>query len=393
MKMSAVATFQFLIFFSIVSGLVFFLTYLLLVTRLGITDTNKIRWIRVGFATAWALLICAPVYYRGASPKPDEPLAYGLNLFTYAVMGWVGIYLIYAFALEVIQALTKAFDPQKRIFLTEGVTKGLIGFVSASTLIGYIQAKRGPNIKEVDVPLENLPSEWDGLVITQISDVHIGPLLHRGFSEQIVEQVLSTKPDIIVVTGDLVDGSVEQLKDHVAPLAGLRAPLGTFFCTGNHEYYSGAEDWIAEVSRLGMIPLTNSNRILERNNAKIMMAGVYDYRAGTVHPTHKHDPKEAAQTSAEGVAVKILLAHQPKSITLADEAGFDLQLSGHTHAGQLYPFSWIVRLVHRYNEGLYRHNERMWIYVNRGTGYWGPPNRFGLPGEITRLTLRRQSPS
>lgn len=389
MKMSWAATLQFLAFFSVVSGLVFFLTYILMVTRLGVVDPKKIKLLRCAFVAAWAMLVSAPIYYRGMEPKPDEPLSYALNLGTYITMGFVGVYLIYAFALEILQALTKTFDPQKRIFLTEGVAKGLLGVVSATTVIGYVQARRGPNIKNVEVPLSNLPQEFDGLVITQISDVHIGPLLHRGFSEKIVEQVLSTNPDMIVVTGDLVDGSIAQLRDHVAPLAGLKAQLGTYFCTGNHEYYSGADEWIEEVRRLGMIPLTNSNRILERGNAKVMIAGVYDYRAGTVHPTHSHDPHAAAKTEVTDVAVKILLAHQPKSITLANEAGFDLQLSGHTHAGQMYPFSWIVRLVHRYNEGLYRHDNRMWIYVNRGTGYWGPPNRFGLPGEITRITLKR----
>ncbi len=169
------------------------------------------------------------------------------------------------------------------------------------------------------------------------------------------------------------------------PLKDLDAPRGVFFITGNHEYYSGVEPWLDEMQRLGLTVLLNDHRLLEQQNSKIVIAGVTDYSAGQFIPAHASDPHKAIQ-GAEAVPVKILLAHQPRNIFAAASAGYDLQISGHTHGGQYLPWKYLVTLNQPYIAGLHRH-EHTWIYVNRGTGYWGPPLRLGVPSEITLFKL------
>jgi predicted MPP superfamily phosphohydrolase len=193
------------------------------------------------------------------------------------------------------------------------------------------------------------------------------------------------KADIIVMTGDLVDGSVAHLKDDVAPLVNLKAKY-KYFITGNHEYYSGAEDWIEEVKRLGFTVLLNEHELIEVNGAKLLLAGVTDYRAHQYIPAHQSSPKKAMQ-GAPKADVKILLAHQPKSIDEATRAGFDLQISGHTHGGQYYPWNFIAKMVNPYIKGLHLHEHKTWIYISPGTGYWGPPIRLGNEPEITVFKL------
>ena len=294
-------------------------------------------------------------------------------------------------ALEIVQQISKPFDPKKRIFLTEGVARGVVAGTTVAAFGGLAQAEMGPNIKPVKIQLKTLPKSFDQRVIAQISDVHIGPLLHERFLNRVVDHVLSLSPDVIVITGDLVDGTIDQLKNLVEPLKRLKAKEGIFFCTGNHEYYSGAEEWIGYLESIGIHVFKNSNVLLSRTNSegsteKLMLAGVYDWQAWKHSEAHRADPVAAAKTN-EPVSCKILLAHNPQSTEANAQAGFDLQLSGHTHAGQFYPFVFLAGFVHKYFEGLYQVNERMQVYVNRGTGYWGPPNRLGKSSEVTHITL------
>jgi predicted MPP superfamily phosphohydrolase len=256
----------------------------------------------------------------------------------------------------------------------------------AVTAIGFVNARRLARIKRVDVPIAGLPSELDGYAIAQISDIHVGPTIKRAYLNAIVNKVNALKPDAIAVTGDLVDGSVQRLALHTAPLSRLAAPDGVFFVTGNHEYYSGAEQWIAEVRRLGLRVLMNEHVIRHRGQASLMIAGVTDYTAQYFNPAHKSDPQQAAAGAPAGVAVKVLLAHQPRSATAAADAGFDLQLSGHTHGGQFFPWNLFVPLQQPFVAGLNRVRS-LWVYTSRGTGYWGPPKRFGAPSEITLVRL------
>jgi predicted MPP superfamily phosphohydrolase len=254
------------------------------------------------------------------------------------------------------------------------------------TAIGFINARRLARVVKVDVPIAGLPRELAGYAIAQISDIHVGPTIKRAYLNAIVNKVNSLKADAIAVTGDLVDGSVQRLALHTEPLARLAAPDGVFFVTGNHEYYSGAEQWIAEVRRLGLRVLLNEHVIRRRGQASLMIAGVTDYTAQHFNPAHKSDPQLAAAGAPDDVAVKVLLAHQPRSAPAAADAGFDLQLSGHTHGGQFFPWNLFVPLQQPFVAGLNRVRS-LWVYTSRGTGYWGPPKRFGAPSEITLVRL------
>jgi len=257
----------------------------------------------------------------------------------------------------------------------------------AVTAIGFVNARRVARVVKVEVPIAGLPAALDGYSIAQISDIHVGPTIKRPYLNAIVTRVNGLKPDAIAVTGDLVDGSVQRLAMHTEPLARLSAPDGTFFVTGNHEYYSGAEQWIAEVRRLGLRVLMNEHVIRRRGDASLMIAGVTDYTAQHFNPAHKSDPHQAAAGAPQDVAVKILLAHQPRSAPAAADAGFDLQLSGHTHGGQFFPWNLFVPLQQPFVAGLNKVRS-LWVYTSRGTGYWGPPKRFGAPSEITLVKLR-----
>ncbi len=259
----------------------------------------------------------------------------------------------------------------------------LTGFV---TLAGLGIALRRPRVVHVDIPVADLPKALHGFSIAQISDVHVGPTIKRGFVEKIVALANGLRADLIAVTGDLVDGSVQQLSVHTAPLAGLTARYGAYFVTGNHEYYSGERAWTAEIRRLGLQVLKNEHVVLEHNGTSLVLAGVTDLSAHHFDAAERSDPIAALDGAPADAGARILLAHQPNSATAAAAAGFDLQISGHTHGGQFWPWNLFVGAFQPFTGGLYR-LKNLWVYVNRGTGYWGPPNRFGVPSEITRIRL------
>ena len=254
------------------------------------------------------------------------------------------------------------------------------------SLIGFVNARRVAQVVDVDVPIVGLPPALHGFTIAQLSDIHVGPTIKRGYLQAIVDVVNTLDADMIAVTGDLVDGSVVQLAPHTAPLADLKARHGAYFVTGNHEYYSNATAWIAEVRRLGMTVLMNEHVLLAHEGAQVVLAGVTDYSGHHFNESHRSDPVAAIAGAPESAAIRILLAHQPRSAPAAADAGFDLQLSGHTHGGQFYPWNLFVPLQQPYTAGLHR-LRALWVYTSRGTGYWGPPKRFGAPSEITRLRL------
>jgi predicted MPP superfamily phosphohydrolase len=300
-------------------------------------------------------------------------------------MGFFSSLLVLTLARDVlllILTLTGAVGPA--LVRNSAVAVPLLAL--AVTFIGFINARRLARVVRVDVPIAGLPQELAGYAIAQISDIHVGPTIKRAYLNAIVNKVNSLKPDAIAVTGDLVDGSVQRLALHTEPLARLSAPDGAFFVTGNHEYYSGAEQWIAEVRRLGLRVLLNEHVIRRRGQAALMIAGVTDYTAQHFNPAHKSDPHLAAAGAPDDVAVRVLLAHQPRSAPAAADAGFDLQLSGHTHGGQFFPWNLFVPLQQPFVAGLNRVRS-LWVYTSRGTGYWGPPKRFGAPSEITLVRL------
>ncbi|HZX28978.1 MAG TPA: metallophosphoesterase [Telluria sp.] len=256
------------------------------------------------------------------------------------------------------------------------------------TVVGFFNARRTARVVEVDVPIRDLPAALHGYSIVQISDVHVGPTIKRRYIDAIVDRVNALEPDAIAVTGDVVDGSVRRLAAHTAPLARLAARDGAFFVTGNHEYYSGAHEWIEEMRRLGLRVLLNEHVVCERAGEGVMIAGVADYSAHHFDASHRSDPHKAAAGAPDHVRVRVLLAHQPRSAPAAADAGFDLQLSGHTHGGQFFPWNLFVPLQQPFTAGLNKLRD-LWVYTSRGTGYWGPPKRFGAPSEITRVRLVR----
>lgn len=253
-------------------------------------------------------------------------------------------------------------------------------------VVGWLQTVMGPRLTRVNVPIANLPAELVGLTIAQISDLHVGPTIGRRYVTRVVRRVKALEPHLIAFTGDFGDGPAPLLKPDWLPLAELSAPLGKFYVNGNHEYYWGGEPWEAAARETGFETLLNENRIVTHQGHAITVGGVAD-------PAARHFTKEGpnckrALAGGEKSALKILLAHQPENCEEAAQAGFDLQLSGHTHGGQFFPFIFFMPFAHRYFKGLNRHG-KMWVYVCVGTGYWGPPNRFAVPSEISLLTLQR----
>jgi predicted MPP superfamily phosphohydrolase len=259
-----------------------------------------------------------------------------------------------------------------------------------STLAGLFIARR-PRLVEVDIPIADLPGALHGFLIAQISDLHVGATIRRGFVERLVARVNRLEADLIAVTGDLVDGSVRELCAHTAPLAQLTARHGVYFVTGNHEYYSDEPGWTREIRRLGLTVLKNEHVVLDHDGARLVLAGVDDIGAHHFDPAERSDPAAAIFGAPADAGARILLAHQPSSAPAAESAGFDVQISGHTHGGQFWPWNLFVRYFQPFTAGLNR-LKNLWVYVNRGTGYWGPPNRFGVPPEITRIRLIAAAP-
>jgi predicted MPP superfamily phosphohydrolase len=273
-----------------------------------------------------------------------------------------------------------------RMFLTDDTAVLVPLLALAVSLVGFINARRVAGVRHVDVPIAKLPAALQGFTIAQISDIHVGPTIKRNYLDAIVNKVNRLKPDMVAVTGDLVDGSVAQLSPHTAPLGNLSARHGAYFVTGNHEYYSNANEWIAEVRRLGLTVLMNEHVLLRHDHVTLLVAGVSDYSAHHFDESHRSDPHAAIKGAPSQIAVKVLLAHQPRSAEAAASAGFDLQLSGHTHGGQFFPWNLFVPLQQPFTAGLNRLRE-LWVYTSRGTGYWGPPKRLWAPSEITLLKL------
>ena len=278
-------------------------------------------------------------------------------------------------------------DYSKRDFLKKSVSIAMIGLAGTGTGFGFYSSRKGPTVINQDIFLESLPPGFENFTIAQISDLHVGPTIKRPYVENVFEKIAFQNPDLIVITGDLVDGSVKYLSPELEPFKDMIAPYGTYFVTGNHEYYSGAEPWLDETDKLGMKNLINTNEIISKFGDEIAIAGITDLNAHQINLSHKSDPERALASLPKDIT-KIVLAHQPNSIHAVHKVGADLQLSGHTHGGQFWPFTYPVKLASTYLAGYYDHFGTK-IYVNRGTGYWGPPLRIGVPAEITMISLKK----
>ncbi|HEU4383034.1 MAG TPA: metallophosphoesterase [Anaeromyxobacteraceae bacterium] len=337
-----------------------------------------------------------------------RPLPRGLPM---AVFGWFGVAFLLASALLVADLLRwgatglawlweaarripdPPADPERRLFLARAVASGAVAAAGGASLYGIRSATGPPQVTEVPVSLSRLPPALSGLTIAQVSDLHVGPTVGRAEVRRVVELVNGLRPDVVAITGDLVDGGVAELGEAIGELGRLRSRWGTYFVTGNHEYYTGAvEAWLEELRRLGVKVLRNERvSVGDRGpgGASIELAGIDDWRSRGLAPGHGPD-LDRALAGRDPERSLVLLAHQPHGVAEAARAGVELQLSGHTHGGQIFPFSLLVGVVYRYAKGLYLHEEAgasAHVYVNRGTGYWGPPMRVLNPPEITKLVL------
>jgi uncharacterized protein len=318
--------------------------------------------------------------YIGARIVPDLPAPWAGML----ALGLLGLLLVLTLARDLLLLATLPLDLPP-LAGPSAIAVPLLALFGS--LWGLVAARRTAGIREVDVPIKGLPAALQGFTIAQITDVHVGPTVKRPYVQAIVDAVNALDADAVAITGDLVDGRVRDLQQDVAPLAELRSRHGSFFVTGNHEYYSGAVEWISWLQGLGLRVLNNEHVLLQHGDGQLVMAGVADYGAHHFEPSHRSDPRRALSGAPLSAGVRVLLAHQPRSAAAAAEAGFDLQLSGHTHGGQIFPFNFLVGLDQPFVAGLHRLRD-MSIYVSTGTGYWGPPMRLGVPAEITDITLR-----
>ena len=334
------------------------------------------------FLLASFVLMPMSVLSRGINRQPlSDMLAWAGSLF----MGLFSSLLILTALrdLVLLGAALFASDAAAAIAVRSAVAVPALALLA--TLVGFFNARRRARIKYVEVPIDGLPDALHGFTIVQITDIHVGPTIKRRYLDAIVDAVNRIEADMIAVTGDVVDGPVGDLAPHTQPLSRLRARHGAYFVTGNHEYYSGAPAWTAEMRRLGLTVLTNGHRVLDHDGAVLVVAGVPDYSAHLFDPAERSDPAAAIRGAPED-APRILLAHQPRTAAAAAEAGFHLQLSGHTHGGQFWPWNHFVRLQQPFIGGLDRLGG-LWVYTSRGTGYWGPPKRLLVPSEITRIRL------
>jgi hypothetical protein len=326
-------------------------------------------WAAIG--VLWALPFAAFAAARRGDSRPRRAVAWA----GYVALGFSSVLVLFTVVANLVAALARSRGER-------WLALGAVGGTVLVTLAGLLTA-RTRRLVRVTIPIAALHPDLDGLRIVQISDLHLGHTLRRAFAEGVVTEVNGLDADLVAVTGDLADGHPRDLAALVAPFAALRARHGTFFVTGNHEYFWDPAAWLKVIEGLGMTVLDGRHEVIRHGAARIVLAGVAD---GTVVP--RSLGPEAVLAAAPPGDLRVLLAHQPRDAYAAARAGFQLQLSGHTHGGQYFPFNLLVRLFQPFVAGLHR-TGGLWVYVSRGTGYWGPPLRFGAPAEVTVMELRR----
>ncbi len=314
------------------------------------------------------------------------------GLITTILITWSGLIFLMASLLLFLRVSKKILltirpvNDNRREFLTQGLRVAAVAFGGASAFQGINEALCVPRVKVVPLSLKRWPKELNGFRIVQVSDLHVGPTIRKPYVEAVAQTIQGIRPDLLLHTGDLVDGTVEMLGDDLAPLLKLKAPFGTYACLGNHEYYSGVFDWVDHLKEQGVKVLVNENELIEVNSQKIAILGVDDWRAGSVIKGRGYDLEKSIAGLPSDV-FKLLLAHQPKGFYTAVEKGIDLQLSGHTHGGQIWPFGALVSLAQPFVKGLHQVQDSF-IYVSCGTGFWGPALRVGAPSEITLFEIQ-----
>jgi uncharacterized protein len=339
-----------------------------------------LAWASIPFTLNWGRRLSPP--WAGLVAWPG-----------YAWLGSIFLLLVSVLATDVVRAIVElvAWATGVESAVTGGAVERARTWARAAGVLGGVLVAsalwfgRRVIVRRVAVPLGKLPQGLNGTTIVQLSDVHVGPTIGRRFLSRIVDRVNALEPDVVAITGDLVDGSVPRLAPHVAPLGRLRARHGVYFVTGNHEYYSGVEEWCTHLAALGVRVLRNERVSIGSGSDSYDLAGVDDFAGRHFGKGHGADLDQALAGRDESREV-VLLAHQPRAVVEAERAGVGLQISGHTHGGQIWPFNFLVRLQQPVTSGLRRFGRSL-IYVSNGTGYWGPPMRLGSPAEITQLVL------
>jgi len=331
--------------------------------------------IAVPFVLIWIM----PVVYWGTGRSREGVIDQLVHRASYLSMAWVSFALVLTIARD-LALLATAWTPSAHTMVVTAGVPVVLGGSLLAMACGAAAAFRGPRIERVDIAVPGLHPDLDGFRIVQISDLHVGPNIGRRYVQRVVDLSRSLNPDLIVLTGDIVDGPVPQLAADVAPLAELARDGKAYFILGNHDCYAGAAAWIAHWRETGMHVLLNSHTIVRRHGARLLVGGVVDPAYGRLRPEI---------SIRERADFHLLLAHNPRLARLGAEAGFDLQLSGHTHAGQFFPWTLAVRLVHAPHVAGLSREGRMLVYVSAGTGTWGPPVRFGTNPELTLIRLVR----
>ncbi|UPW08640.1 metallophosphoesterase [Gordonia terrae] len=346
----------------------------------------------------WALVLVGFAAGRSVDPSWSRPFAFvGLVWMAAVLYLFLGLAVIglVSFAAHVVRSIRRRRSgvqdtpalAARRLGRLRGATATVVVLALAITGYGVFEASR-PQVVDVDATLPGLPAQFDGTRIAVVSDLHVGPARDASFTQRVVDQVNAEKPDLVVLVGDLTDGTIPYVRDTLEPLADLRAPLGVFGVSGNHEYY--ADDggrWLDVWEEFGVRTLRNARVPLEVDGATIQLAGVHDYTAP--EPYEPDLPAALSGSSAEDFV--LLLAHQPRQAFEASDLGVDLQLSGHTHGGQMWPIRYLVRAQQPTVTGLDEVGDTA-VYTTRGAGAWGPPVRVLAPPEITMLTLRSDAP-
>lgn len=347
-------------------------------------------WGRVGLAVPFFLVWIVPAYWWSTDREDEGAFEQLVHLASYLSMAWVSFALVLTLARDVLLLVTMwppALAGVNSLLDRAGMPLVVVGsFVALA--VGALAAFRGPQVKHVDVAIEGLHEDLDGFRIAQISDLHVGRGFGARYVRRVVELTKALSPDLIALTGDMVDGPVERLAADVEPLRELAREGRAFFVIGNHDVYSGASQWIAHFRSMGMRVLLNAHEMVSKGGARVLVGGVLDPAIRMAQPDAGPRPDLAAK-GAQPAAFRLLLAHNPKIAPLGERAGFDLQLSGHTHAGQFFPWTLAVQLVHAPHVAGLSREGRMWVYVSAGTGSWGPPVRLGTTLELTLLRLVR----
>jgi predicted MPP superfamily phosphohydrolase len=330
-----------------------------------------------------------PAVYWVGERKKNTFFDEALHFASYLAMGWLNFAFFISIARDIAAMIAISAPGMDRVYDFLAADSGSMLVAAASFLAlgaGAAAALRGPRVRKVDVPIEGLHPSLDGFRIVQISDLHVGPTIGERYVRRVVTLANELRPDLVALTGDMVDGPVARLSADVAPLADLEPCDRVFFILGNHEYYAGAQQWIEHFRAMGIQPLLNSSVSLSVKEAKLLVGGVLDPAGGAAQPPRP----DVAAAGGENASFRLLLAHNPKLAPLGAKAGFDLQLSGHTHAGQFFPWTLAVKLIHAPHAWGLSREGRMWVYVSAGTGSWGPPVRFGSEPELTLIRLVRQ---